>query len=311
MPKETYQDIWVKGKLVRDGKRDCENRYELIRTFCEQYTRPFTILDIGAWSCYFPIRLTEDFPDCTAVAAEFTSAPTESLQLNEPERVLWLKRELVVKDLDWLAAIEHFDVVLALSVVHQMRIGLTQSEIVERLKKLGDHLILELAVEPRSSEGIDLPQIPDEAFFGWGQKQLKRPDERRPMYLLSQPGARKERKHHLFEIESDFSSKIVTKRRHVINDIVERRPWLRGISLRTFLDLNGRWPRPGQIAEKVRSVYDPHRTHGDINVVNTIFSGDRATFIDARAPEDILPGQPPDHESLDRMLQAIKRSSAT
>ncbi|KKM90264.1 hypothetical protein LCGC14_1240240, partial [marine sediment metagenome] len=43
MSKETYQDIWVKGKLVRDGKRDCENRYKLIRTFCEQYTRPFTI----------------------------------------------------------------------------------------------------------------------------------------------------------------------------------------------------------------------------------------------------------------------------
>src|SRR3990167_2396515 len=149
--RETYQDIWVKGKLVSKGNRDCENRYALVKQFCSQYTRPFTVLDIGAWSCYFPIRLTEDFPNCTAVAAEFTSAPEESLRLNAAERVIWLKKELLGEDLDRLAAVEHFDVVLAFSVVHQMRIGLTQNAIVERLRKLGDHLLLELAVEPRAA----------------------------------------------------------------------------------------------------------------------------------------------------------------
>ena len=62
-----YQDIWVRGRRIRRGIRDCEKRYWAIKRVAEKI-RPKNILDIGADKGYFSFRLSEDFgAKCTMV----------------------------------------------------------------------------------------------------------------------------------------------------------------------------------------------------------------------------------------------------
>ena len=63
-----YQDVWVKGRVIIKGVRDCEGRYMAIRNELRRLgfpgkngDRPFTVLDIGAGSGYFSFRLAEEF----------------------------------------------------------------------------------------------------------------------------------------------------------------------------------------------------------------------------------------------------------
>ena len=45
---QIYQDVWVNGKVRQKGVRETEARYEPIKELLAKYTRPVTILDIGA-----------------------------------------------------------------------------------------------------------------------------------------------------------------------------------------------------------------------------------------------------------------------
>src|SRR6185436_11568990 len=97
---EQYQDIWCKGQVQKKGIRECEDRFQLIAEFCKQYTRPFTVLDIGSNLGYFSLRLTERF-DCTAVALEgvYGDWLQEVLESNQNRRVILLKKLFKLEDL--------------------------------------------------------------------------------------------------------------------------------------------------------------------------------------------------------------------
>jgi hypothetical protein len=88
-----YQDVWVKGKLVERGERDCEPRYEAIKKVAARFKRPFTVLDIGANLAYYSVRLAEDF-DCTVLAVEPGPWMTSVLSRNDNPRVLGVNRAL-------------------------------------------------------------------------------------------------------------------------------------------------------------------------------------------------------------------------
>lgn len=63
-----YQDVIVDGTAVETGYRSCADRYQVVRQVVESLRRPFTVLDLGAASGYFAIRLTEDYAArCVAV----------------------------------------------------------------------------------------------------------------------------------------------------------------------------------------------------------------------------------------------------
>jgi CTP-dependent riboflavin kinase len=110
----TYQDrIDDEGAVLAPGYRSCEDRYALIRRAMHGIRWPFTVLDLGAASGYFSIRLTRDFAArCVAV--------DRSAEVKEAEgRVA----AVVQGDLD-LERIRRqgtFDVILALSLLHHQR----------------------------------------------------------------------------------------------------------------------------------------------------------------------------------------------
>jgi len=299
-----YQDIWVKGSRIQRGIRECAERYIMIRDFCQQYQRPFTVLDIGAAEGYFAVRLAEDFPDCTVVTAEPRPSLGEVLRQNDNPRVLWLRRKLPLADLQCLAEVEHFDVVLALSVIHWMR--RPPAESIAALQQLGDHLILELPVEAEATgqevvRDIELPA--DGTLLGYGESHLEAA-ARRPVMVLSQKKTRLTRGYwesdraSTARISSDFTTKVFRKGKKVTY------PWLRGINLQTFLKLDGAYPGRKYIARAVQAAYQRlDGPHGDLEPWNVILQGDQAMLIDPKPEADRARH---DEDFLARLITAIK-----
>jgi len=275
---EEYQDLWVKGACAKEGARDCDGRYAPIKEFCKKFKRPFTVLDLGAHRGYFSVRLTEDF-DCTAVAVEHDLGLTEETLLqNENPRIIHLHKRITLDDIDAMARCEHFDVVLALSFIHHQ--GVPFPKYVEHLLELGDHLIVEVAMEPTASGQECAKGRPDDlsdatiiaqhpAHFGtqglrsmahWYRRKTK---IARPFIGCMDLPCRG------YPVESSFEDKWINGRR-----------FLRGINLRTFDAMNGVYPSRDWIAGCLERRGRPAAKHGDIGPHNVILQGDDAVLID-------------------------------
>lgn len=276
---EQYQDEWVKGKVVSRGVRDCELRWEMIYAVASQWKRPFTVLDIGANLGYFSLRLAESF-DCTVVSLEgiYGDQLQKVLDLNGNDRVLFLRHLFSCDDLRLLSDVEHFDLVLALSVMHHF--DKPFPEVLSVVRDLGDVVIAENAVEPNAC-GISRVKesfVPDDALMlGWADSHLM--DVKRPMYVMQQSKNCLRKAYvgtPLFDVNvsivSNFDSKIAFK------DGVSY-DWFRGINLKTWLYFNGQTPAKNKIIKYLE--FNRPKLHGDISIFNVILQGDNAVFIDA------------------------------
>jgi len=175
-----YQDIWD-GHLLTPGKRECASRYEIIKTFCNTLKEPFTVCDIGANMNYFGIRLTEDF-NCNVMSFEFHQFESREPLVKRNKNILFLKRRISLPDLEILNSCSHFNLVLALSVLHHLPGDSTQW--IDQFSKLGDHVILEMAGEDSDRTLIRKNyKIPDSSVLGYGDSHLKK-DFKRPIILL-------------------------------------------------------------------------------------------------------------------------------
>lgn len=128
--KSSYQDIWRDGKLVAKGKRDCVERYDLIRLALQKRIEPgFTVADIGGWDGYFGIRLTEDM-DANAT------------NIDQRVKQLPIRHRVMNVNADTVEDVGYHDVILVLSVLHHMDDWL---EVYNVLRSLCRLLIIELA----------------------------------------------------------------------------------------------------------------------------------------------------------------------
>ena len=151
-----YQDIVVGNQIYPIGTDLCEPRYELIKPVFDLYKRPFSVLDLGAAQGYFSFRIAQDFPQssCVMVEANATSYYANHGSMlydlcwmnRHLNNIFYLDRRMDLSDLSFLTNNEHFDVVLALLVVHLMHDTLQeQIKIINALLNLADNLIVEVA----------------------------------------------------------------------------------------------------------------------------------------------------------------------
>ncbi len=303
-----YQDVWVKGKVMVQGYRECAERYELVAHFCSQYRRPFTVLDVGANLGYFGIRLAEQFPECRVVAVEGRPEIGSVLQENDNPRVIWLRRMLSLRDLWCLANVEAFDVVLALSVIHHLPAAPEAS--LEVLPLIGDHLILELPYEDTAcgQEKVQAIVPPSDAVdLGRGKSHLD--GGSRQILLVSRPKRRLasaylgcSRSELAMTIYSDFARKRV----RFWTKAEPERDWHAGLNLQTYLVMGGAYPSRRLIAARVREAAIDERQaydHRDIAAWNVILQGDRVQIIDRQDPHT---GRHDDKLCLERLLASLE-----
>lgn len=297
----SYQDTWKDGKTVEPGDRECADRYEIVRQFCSQYQRPFTVLDIGAAQGYFGARLTEDFPDCTVVAIEKEAPPADI-----PERVLWLNREFTADDLWTLSEVEHFDVVLAMSVVHHF--DAAPKDVVRAMQSLGDNLIVEIPVEPNACNPHRVREINEMTLagsgwlnLGFGKSHLQE-GQLRPIWVYRESKCRLTRSYigtHRTELALLIASNFKTKKAWFW-DKDETRDWHRGINLCTFRHFGGVHPTPDRIREQLRAARARflQRLHRDIAEWNIIIQGDDVQLVDYDDPNHIF-----NHDDIEKLTE--------
>lgn len=167
-----YQDTWINGERTDNGYRDCEKRYDIIKSFCNSLPAKFTVCDIGANMAYFDIRLIEDF-GCYCAAFEFDQYEKRKKIIPAYKTLMYINRKISLSDLCIMNKSSHYDLVLALSVLHHVPGSVT--EWIRQLRQLGDNLIVEFALSDskRTSTRKEY-QIPEDGtLLGYGNSHLK------------------------------------------------------------------------------------------------------------------------------------------
>jgi SAM-dependent methyltransferase len=297
-----YQDTWVKGEVVARGERNCEPRYQVIKKVAKKFRRPFTVLDIGANLGYYSLRLAEDF-DCTVLAVEGQVGAWLSTVLNKNQnpRVLAVNKNLSLDDLRTLADVEHFDLVLGLSVTHHFDAAYV--DVLEQIRRLGFVTILELPTEDNAcgQQLVKNTFIPDDGeVLAWHKSHLNGPE--RPMVLLKDENRTLSRSYWgspidkcAVTIDANYSSKNKTMRG-------ETSEWFRGVNLETWLQLGPLFPSREYVAKLLEQAR-PTTPHGDLKTHNVILQGDAVKVIDWKDPRWAMQ---PDGALWDQVIERVK-----
>ena len=295
---DTYNDIRINGKTLSLGYRNSEKRYSEIFKFCKKFNRPISVLDLGAAEGYFTFRLAEDF-DGVFVAVE--SNPERKLlelcKKNNDHKVLLLNKQMNLKNLKNIKEVQHFDIVLALNIIHHFDEPF--QDVLETLVSMSSFCFLEhpnsLENEStKNSQRLDTEKLDLEKFkpillnknpSGLGNSLNKKLE--RNLWLLQNtqsktidrgwrgaskyteefgPGNQISIKSNFDEINVDYG----------LRD--EKRNWIQGIDLRTFLEYDGVYPTN----EKIINLIDNLKIKNakDLGPHNLILNGERLFLID-------------------------------
>lgn len=157
-----YQDRWCRGVVVERGERPCGDRFAVIADHLES-SPPADILDLGANLGYFSMRLADRFDaQVTAVESQQYARLVTVLVENGDDRVTPHNAHIGRQFLD---ALPHYDVILALSVLHHL--DLPYGEALDILARKSERVIVELATEPNAcgQHRVGEQYIPDGAVM--------------------------------------------------------------------------------------------------------------------------------------------------
>nr|MBP9842208.1 methyltransferase domain-containing protein [Simkaniaceae bacterium] len=151
-----YQPLIVNGKIILDSDNSSGgnwiifDRYQAIKTFLDRFDRPLKVLDIGANSGFFSLKIAEDYPGSHCVMIDGSSRLADICMANtERNNILYLQKYFNIHDLRELVQRERFDVILCLHVLHHVdHWNLWLPE----LKKMGCYLVAEI---PPLNDGIN------------------------------------------------------------------------------------------------------------------------------------------------------------
>jgi 2-polyprenyl-3-methyl-5-hydroxy-6-metoxy-1,4-benzoquinol methylase len=268
---ETYNDIRIKGKTLTSGYRNSEQRYDEILKFCKKFNRPISVLDLGAAEGYFTFRLSEDFSG-VFVAVE-SNSQRKLLELcikNNNRNILLLDKQMNLKHLKNLKEVQHFDIILALNVIHHFDEPF--QDVLETLVSMSSFCFMEHpnSLENNSTknyhrlktEKLNLEKF-NPILLNKNQSGLGNSDNQkleRSMWLLENTqsktidrGWRGTAKYNEkfgpgteINIQSSFDKISVN---YSLRE--ENRNWIQGIDLRTFLENNGVYPTNDDVLDLI------------------------------------------------------------
>jgi len=288
---EQYQDIIINGE-IKPGVRECESRWEVIKKYLkENFDRPITVLDIGANYGYFSLRILEEFPgsSCVLVESQYNKKLQKLCKEIDAQGVIVLDMLITADDISMLADCEHFDVVLALNVVHH--IG-EVNKTLEAISRLGDHIILET---PGPGDGgacgrKHLKAIYDnvtKAYTQIGSFSRHTSDVNSYMGVLKNNKTTIKNRYWDSEKKAQGISIQSTKTSKTLYNKVkeENRNWIPGINLRTYQYLNGTYPNRKSVTKMLDNL--DVTGHPDLTPWNVIISGKQLHLIDQNDPRHV------------------------
>ena len=295
---DTYNDIRIKGETISSGYRNSEKRYDEIFQFCKKFNRPISVLDLGAAEGYFTFRLSEDFSGVfIAVESNPERKLLESCIKNNDHKVLLLDKQMNLKNLKNLKEVQHFDIVLALNIIHHFDEPF--QDVLDTLVSLSSFCFIEhpnllenestknyhrLKTEKLNLEKFK-PKLLKKIQSGLGNPVNQKLE--RDMWLLENTqsktidrGWRGTSKYHEqfgpnteINIKSNFDEISVD---YGLRE--EKRNWIHGIDLRTFLENNGVYPANEEIIHLIDTMNIDNAK--DLGPHNLILNGKQLFPID-------------------------------
>ena len=295
---DTYNDIRIQGKTISTGYRNSEKRYGEIFKFCKQFNRPISVLDLGAAEGYFTFRLAEDFSG-VFIAVE-SNPERKLLELcikNNNRKVLLLDKQMNLKNLKNLKEVQHFDIVLALNIIHHFNEPF--QDVLDTLVSMSSFCFMEhpnpleddstknfqrLEKEKLKLDSFE-PVLLNKNESGLGNAFNQKLE--RNLWLLKNTqsktidrGWRGASKYddefgpgNHISIKSNFDNIDVD---YGLRD--EKRTWVQGIDLRTFLENNGVYPTNGEVLDLIDNLKIDNAK--DLGPHNLILDGESLFPID-------------------------------
>ena len=285
---DTYNDVRINGQTISSGYRESEDRYKEIFKFCKKFNRPISVLDLGAAEGYFTFRLSEDFPGVfIAVESDSQRNLLDSCKKNNNRNILLLEKQMNLKSLKNLKEVQHFDIVLALNIVHHFDEPF--QDVIDTLVSMSSFCFFEHPNSLENSatknshrlknEKLNLekfePQLLNKNESGLGDSTNKK--LQRSMWLLKntksktidRPWRGTQKYNDEFgpdtqvDIKSNFDEIVID---YSLRD--ENRPWIQGIDLRTFLENNGVYPTNDDVLNLIDNMkVDNARDLGPHNLI--------------------------------------------
>ena len=295
---DTYNDIRIKGKTISTGYRNSEERYEEIFKFCKQFNRPISVLDLGAAEGYFTFRLAEDFSGVfIAVESNPERKLLELCVKNNNRKVLLLDKQMNLKNLKNLKEVQHFDIILALNIIHHFDEPF--QDVLDTLVSMCSFCFMEHPNplendSTKNSQRLEKEKLELDSFepillnkneSGLGNRFNQKLE--RNLWLLKNTqsktidrgwrGASKYDEefgpgNHI-SIKSNFDNIDVD---YGLRD--EKRTWIQGIDLRTFLENNGVYPTNDEILDLINNLKIDNAK--DLGPHNLILNGEGLFPID-------------------------------
>jgi 2-polyprenyl-3-methyl-5-hydroxy-6-metoxy-1,4-benzoquinol methylase len=295
---DTYNDIRIKGKTISTGYRNSEERYDEIFKFCKQFNRPISVLDLGAAEGYFTFRLAEDFSGVfIAVESNPERKLLELCVKNNNHRVLLLDKQMNLKNLKNLKEVQHFDVILALNIIHHFDEPF--QDVLDTLVSMSSFCFMEHPNplendSTKNSQRLEKEKLKLDSFepillnkneSGLGNSFNQKLE--RNLWLLKNtqsktidrgwrgtskydeefgPGNHITIKSNFDNIEVDYG----------LRD--EKRTWIQGIDLRTFLENNGVYPTNEEVLNLINNLKIDNAK--DLGPHNLILNGESLFPID-------------------------------
>ena len=295
---DTYNDIRIQGKTISTGYRNSEKRYGEIFKFCKKFNRPISVLDLGAAEGYFTFRLAEDFSG-VFIAVE-SNPERKLLELcikNNNRKVLLLDKQMNLKNLKNLKEVQHFDIVLALNIIHHFNEPF--QDVLDTLVSMSSFCFMEhpnpleddstknfqrLEKEKLKLDSFE-PVLLNKNESGLGNAFNQKLE--RNLWLLKNTqsktidrGWRGASKYddefgpgNHISIKSNFDNIDVD---YGLRD--EKRTWVQGIDLRTFLENNGVYPTNGEVLDLIDNLKIDNAK--DLGPHNLILDGESLFPID-------------------------------
>tara|TARA_Y100000593_G_scaffold95087_1_gene199402 strand:+ start:1253 stop:2416 length:1164 start_codon:yes stop_codon:yes gene_type:complete len=291
MSNNVYNGIWINNKLEQEGYRPSEERYEQIAKFCKNYSRPFSVLDIGAAEGYFTHRLASEFDgNFTAVEIDPERKLLETCEKNNNNKVFLLQKRFNLEDLKKIAEVHYFDIILALNVIYHFDEPF--QEVLDTIMSMCSYCFFEHPDEKEDVKTINFNRLAAERLNldKYNAKHLTNTnrweDVSRKLYLLEDKSPKKiikrwtEGKYYTEEeginINSSFEN-ITVSYKHKN----EERDWQLGLNLRTFIENNGVYPTLLQIFEQIdKCEVNESNKLADLASHNLLLNGESVNFID-------------------------------
>jgi hypothetical protein len=262
---------------------DIQLRHSLLDSFANQYTRPFTAIEIAACDGTYSLYLAKKYSEAVCVMIEgnelqgpawgdliFVNCVRQKLS-----NIILMADVPRSADLQRLSECEHFDLVFSFCAIE--RAEFDWKSLIDAMLKLGDHLLLEVMNTQVQAQNYLLQcgahamvtlSVSTIYYIACNKKTLKRKTWLRTLESK-------------INIKSTFTEKKLIKKTPYHDNILTSN-WKPGINLITFKMYHGVYPTTAMVKKALTSI--EYVWHNDWAMHNIIVQGDSLSLIDYGDP---------------------------